>query len=116
MPSSYEKSLEYLPENVIVLNNYAYYLSLRGENLEKAKQMSEKTLELFPEEANYLDTYAWILYKLKDYETAKIIMLQAIEIAESKTFYNHLSDILIQLGELEEAEKYKLKAQEFEGE
>lgn len=113
---SYEKSLEYLPENVMVLNNYAYYLSLRGENLEKAKQMSEKTLELFPEEANYLDTYAWILYKLKDYETAKIIMLQAIEIAESKTFYNHLSDILIQLGELEEAEKYKLKAQEFEGE
>ena len=113
---SYEKSLEYLPENVMVLNNYAYYLSLRGENLEKAKQMSEKTLELFPEEANYLDTYAWILYKLKDYETAKIIMLQAIEIAESKTFYNHLSDILIQLGELEDAEKYKLKAQEFEGE
>ena len=113
---SYEKSLEYLPENVMVLNNYAYYLSLRGENLEKAKQMSEKTIELFPKEANYLDTYAWILYMLKDYATAKSFMLQAIEIAESKTFYKHLSDILIKLGDLEEAEKYKLKAQEYEDE
>ena len=25
---SYEKSLEFLPENVTVLNNYVYYLSL----------------------------------------------------------------------------------------
>lgn len=114
--ASYEKSLDFLPENVMVLNNYAYYLSLRGENLEKAKQMSKKTIELFPKEANYLDTYAWILYKMKDYASAKTFMIQALEIAESKTFYNHMSDILIELGELEEAEKYKLKAQEFEDE
>ena len=33
-----------------------------------------------------------------------------------KTFYNHMSDILIELGEVEEAEKYKLKALEFEDE
>ena len=39
-------------------------------------------------------------------------MLRALEIAESKTFYNHMSDILIELGEAEEAEKYKLKAKE----
>ena len=113
---SYEKSLEYLPENVMVLNNYAYYLSLRGEKLEKAKKMSKKTIELFPKEANYLDTYAWILYKLGDYASAKTFMLQAIELAESKTFYNHMSDILIELGEVEEAEKYKLKAKELEDE
>ena len=78
--------------------------------------MSEKTIELFPKEANYLDTYAWILYKLKDYASAKIFMLQAIELAESKTFYNHMYEILIELGEEEEAEKYKLKAKEIEDE
>lgn len=113
---SYDLALEYLPENVMVLNNYAYYLSLRGENLEKAKQMSKKTIEMFPKEANYLDTYAWILYKMKDYESAKVFMLQALEISESKTFYNHMSDIFLKLGELEESKKYKLKAQEFEDE
>ena len=39
---SYEKSLEYLPENVMVLNNYKYYLSLRGEKLEKSKKNVKK--------------------------------------------------------------------------
>ena len=77
--------------------------------------MSKKTIELFPK-AKLLRYLCWILYKLKDYASAKTFMLQAIEIAESKTFYNHMSDILIELGELEEAEKYKLKALEFEDE
>ena len=112
--NAYEKSLEFLPENVTVLNNYAYYLSLRGENLEKAKKMSKKTIEMFPKEANYLDTYAWILYKLNKYEEAKQYMLKAIEISESKTFYIHMSKILEKLGETQESEKYKQKSEEFE--
>ncbi len=112
--NAYEKSLEFLPENVTVLNNYAYYLSLRGENLEKAKKMSKKTIEMFPKEANYLDTYAWILYKLNKYEEAKQYMLKAIEISESKTFYIHMSKILERLGETQESEKYKIKSEELE--
>jgi len=112
--NAYEKSLYFLPENVTVLNNYAYYLSLRGENLDKAKKMSKKTIEMFPTEANYLDTYAWILYKLNKYEEAKQYMLKAIEISESKTFYIHMSKILEKLGEIQESEKYKLKSEELE--
>ena len=114
--NAYEKSLEYLPENVTVLNNYAYYLSLRGENLEKAKKMSRKTIEMFPKEANYLDTYAWILYKLNKFEEAKQYMLKAIEISQTKTFYIHMSKILEKLGETQESEKYKLKSEELEDE
>ena len=76
-------------------------MSLRGENLEKLKKMSKKLLNCFLKSSNYLDTYAWILYKLKDYESAKTFISE-IELGESKTFYNHLSDILIELGELEE--------------
>ena len=45
---SYERALEYIPDNVQVLNNYAYYLSLREENLERAEKMSKKTIEIFP--------------------------------------------------------------------
>ena len=112
--NAYEKSLYFLPENVTVLNNYAYYLSLRGENLDKAKKMSKKTIEMFPTEANYLDTYAWILYKLNKYEEAKQYMLKAIEISESKTFYIHMSKILEKLGDIQESEKYKLKSEELE--
>ena len=107
---SYERALEYIPDNVQVLNNYAYYLSLREENLERAEKMSKKTIEMFPEEANYLDTYAWILYKMKKYEQAKIWMQKAIDISESETFYSHMAEILIELGEKEEAEFYLEKS------
>ena len=114
--SAYEKSLDFMSENVTVLNNYAYYLSLRGENLEKAKKMSAKTIEMFPKEANYLDTYAWILYKLNKYEEAKKYMLKAIEISKTKTFYIHMSKILEKLGETRESEEYKLKSEDLEDE
>ena len=70
--------------------------------------MSAKTIEMFPNEANYYDTYAWILYKMKDYTEAKIWMLKALDISESQTFYDHMADILTELGELEEAELYRV--------
>jgi len=105
---SFDKALEFSPNNVQVLNNYAYYLSLRGENLKKAKQMSMKTIEMFPNEANYFDTYAWILYKMKNYMEAKIWMQKALDITESQTFYDHMVDILTELGELEQAEIYRI--------
>jgi len=104
---SYEKALGFLPDNVQVLNNYAYYLSLRGENLERAKEMSLTTIEMFPDEANYYDTYAWILYKMKNFKEAKFWMQKALDINESQTFYNHMADILTELGELEQAELYR---------
>ena len=46
---AYEKAIEYIPNNAQVLNNYAYYLSLREEKLEKAEEMSKRTFEMFPE-------------------------------------------------------------------
>ena len=38
--SLFELSLKINPSNPTVLNNYSYYLSLRGVDLEKAKEMS----------------------------------------------------------------------------
>lgn len=104
---SYEKALDFLPDNVQVLNNYAYYLSLRGENLERAKEMSLTTIEMFPDEGNYYDTYAWILYKMGNFYEAKIWMQKALDISQSQTFYEHMVDILTELGQLEEAELYR---------
>lgn len=111
---AYEKSLEYLPTNLISLNNYAYYLSLRGENLKKAEIMSRKTIDLSPEEGNYYDTYAWVLYKMKNYLEAKKYILISIEKGQAKNpvVIQHLSDILFELGEIEESEKYKKQAVE----
>ena len=58
----YEKVLKVSPDNIPVLNNYAYYLSMEGKNLKRAHQMSQKTVQAEPDNPTYLDTYAWILH------------------------------------------------------
>lgn len=108
---SYEKSLKYDPENSIVLNNYAYYLSLRGENLDKAEQLAEKAVELDPENGANQDTYGWVLYKMGKYEEAEKWIGKAIENRESSAVVlEHYGDVLYKLGDKKGAVKYWEKA------
>ena len=101
----YEKSLEIDSNNVVILNNYAYYLSLRRIKLEKAKKMSYKCNELENDNGTYQDTYAWILYELEDYEQAKIWMQKSLANGGdvSAVVVEHYGDILYQLGDIEHA-------------
>ena len=77
--SHYEKALVLDPENVYVLNNYAYTLATNGGDLKKAEKMSQKTIEKEPNNATYLDTYAWILHLQGQNSLAKFYMLRAME-------------------------------------
>src|SRR5690606_41163971 len=52
---SYDMALKYDPQNTIVLNYYAYYLSLRKVNLEKAETMAKKANDLNPDIASFQD-------------------------------------------------------------
>ena len=108
----YEKSLAIDSNNVLVLNNYAYYLSLRRTNLEKAKKMSYKCNELEKDNGTYQDTYAWILYELADYEQAKIWMQKSLVNGSdgSAVVVEHYGDILYQLGNVEDAIREWVKA------
>ena len=63
------KNLDLIPDNVVVLNNYSYYLSLR-EDLEKAERMSKQCVEL--NQTNLLTKTPWqVLYKLKRFNEAE---------------------------------------------
>ena len=97
--AAYESVLVTDPNNAYVLNNYSYYLSLRGTNLNKAKSMSEKLIRQHPKEANYLDTHAWVLYKLKDYAGARKYLEEAIALKKDAELLDHYGDVLFQLGE-----------------
>ena len=101
----YEKSLAIDSNNVLILNNYAYYLSLRGLNLEKAKKMSYKCNELEKDNGTYQDTYAWILYELAEYEQAKIWMQKSLSNGGdmSAIVVEHYGDILYKLGDVKGA-------------
>ncbi len=104
----FELSLELDSENHFVLNNYAYYLSERNIQLEKAKIMSRKSNELHPDEASFQDTYGWILYKLGDYEKA-LNWLQKSELNggnNSAIINEHIGDVYEKLGLRDKALKY----------
>jgi tetratricopeptide (TPR) repeat protein len=102
---SYEKALKIDPENSFVLNNYAYYLSLRNEKLDKAEAMSAKSLKLDPTNAANMDTYGWILYKLGKYTEAAEWVQKAIDAtAEADPdLLEHLGDIYYKSGDKDKA-------------
>lgn len=105
---AYESLLEIDPKNNWALNNYSYYLSLRGVNLEKALLMSEKTLKSNPKSASYLDTYGWILYKMERYTEAEDYLKRAVEysLEPSAVILQNYGDVLFKLGMHDESVRY----------
>jgi tetratricopeptide (TPR) repeat protein len=105
---AYDKSLEIKNDNVVVLNNYAYYLSLVEMNLDKAEEMVSNVIQLEPGNATYLDTYAWVLFKRGKFMEALFIIEQAIENGGDKmgVVLEHYGDILYKVGNKAEALKY----------
>ena len=95
---NYEQALAANPKNIMVMNNYAYYLSLEKKELKKAERMSAKTVELEPKNSTYLDTYAWILYQEASYSLAKFYIESAVtnlkKDEDPAVILEHYGDIL----------------------
>jgi len=97
----FDKVIELDPENYMAMNNYAYYLSIKGERLGIAEKLSAKVIQANPDNATYLDTYAWVFFKKKDYQLAKFYMETALsKVSEDKAvLIEHYGDILFYLNE-----------------
>ena len=106
--AAYDSCLVWKEDNINCLNNYAYYLSELGEQLERAEQMSYKTIKAEPKNATYLDTYAWILFKQGRYAEAKIYIDQTLQNdpEPSAVLLEHAGDIYAHCGEMEQALDY----------
>lgn len=105
--AAFDSCLQYKPDNIGTLNNYAYFLSLDGKSLDKAEEMSAKTIAAEPKNATYLDTYAWVLYRLGRYADAKIYIDQTLSFSNDSTtdatLYEHAADIYAALGDYKSA-------------
>lgn len=113
---NYDQALRINPDNIYVLNNYAYYLSERKTRLNDAAAMSLKCNQLKPNQSNFEDTYAWILFIQKKYEDAEKWMKKALEHGgdASGVILEHYGDILYHLDKKEDAVNYWKKAKEKE--
>lgn len=112
----YDQAIEIDPNNVSILNNYAYFLTLCNRDLDKAERMSAKTVQAEPQNATFLDTYAWVFYKRKEYTMAQLYIEMAIknERRPSSDIYDHYGDILLAVGNKQEALKQWEKALELD--
>lgn len=104
----YDLAINTFPDNLLALNNCAYYLAVEGRDLERAERMSAITVKAQPENATSLDTYAWVLFKMKQYVEAKAYIDKAIanspELGDE--LLEHAGDIYFMNGEPKQAVEY----------
>ena len=99
--SNYNAAIRLNPSNATVLNNYAYYLSVRNTRLDEAAKMSKESLIIRPGEGTFLDTYGWILYQQGKYKEAKEYILKAIASNANENdpaLWEHLGAVEFKLG------------------
>jgi len=115
---TYDKALSYNPNNVGVLNNYSYFLSVAKKDLSKAERMSSITIKAEPSNPTYLDTYGWVLFQQGAYTIAKIYLENAVKYSEEKEkdvsaeVLEHYGDVLYKTDEPDKALEYWIKAKE----
>jgi len=112
----YEQALELNPINSGALNNYAYYLAQRAQDLDRAERMAALAVKYDPENANFIDTYAWVFFAKKDYDKALLYIKSAVEKDEDNHLLEHYGDILWFNDQKGEAVEQWTKALELEPE
>ncbi len=96
----------------LLLNNFAYALSERGIELERALEMSGKAVSFEERNSSYLDTIGWIYHKMGMHDLALKYIQAAIDAREAagepvgSVLYEHLGDVYQALGDKQQALKY----------
>ncbi|MDT8373698.1 MAG: hypothetical protein RQ737_06945 [Bacteroidales bacterium] len=104
----YEEALKLSPGEVLILNNYAYFLAEDDRELKKALKMAEEVMRKEGDNPTYIDTYAWVLYKLGKHRRAWKQMQRIVDADEvnDAEILEHMGFILYELGRCEEAAEY----------
>ena len=110
----YERALEHDPTNSGALNNYAYFLAQRKQDLDRAERMAALAVKDSPDNANFIDTYAWVYFAKKDYPMALLYIKSAVEKDEDNHLLEHYGDILWFNGDKQGAVEQWTKALEME--
>lgn len=101
---AFDDALKIDPDNLYILNNYSYYLSLRKEKLDKAEKLSKRSNELAPNNRSYIDTYGWILFQQGKYKEAEEWLARASKMGnKSPVILEHYGDVLFKLNKINEA-------------
>jgi tetratricopeptide (TPR) repeat protein len=85
----YREALLLEPDNPSRMNNLAYFLIGKDQNINEGLELADKALELSPDHYNYLDTKGWGLYKQGKYQEAVEILQRSWDLRRENARYNH---------------------------
>jgi len=108
----YRSILKKNPEDMIVLNNYAYFLAEQNQDLKEAERMIRIVMNKEGGNGTYVDTYAWVLYKRGKYKEAEKVLVDLMNTnkSEDSEWFEHYGYIMKALKKCEVAVKYWQKA------
>ena len=110
---AFELALQADATNAVILNNWAFYLAVRNEKLDKALIMAEQANRFQPNNPSNMDTYGWVYYKLKRYDQAAEWLQKALAADNSNPNINeHYGDVCYRQGRVDEAQEYWKKAKQ----
>jgi tetratricopeptide (TPR) repeat protein len=103
--SVFDEILKIDKNNLIVRNNYAYYLALRNVKLDKALELSKFTVTKEPNNPTFLDTYGWILFVRGNIKDSFKYIEKAIKNGANRNpeVLDHYGDILLELNRCKDA-------------
>jgi tetratricopeptide (TPR) repeat protein len=85
----YRQTLSLEPENPVWMNNLAYFLIDKDQNINQGLELVARALELKPDFYNYLHTKGWGLYKQGKYKEALEILQKSWDLRRQYAVYNH---------------------------
>ena len=103
------KALETDQQSALVLNNYAYNLFKRNQQLAYAEEMVLKALQKEPNSGSYADTYGCVLMALGKFNESEIWIKKSLQLeGENAEVLEHLGDLYVKQGKTSLAiETYK---------
>lgn len=100
----FRKIIDDDPANAGAMNYLGYMLADRNERLDEAQKLITKALELDPQNGAYLDSLGWVYYRQNRLEAAESELRHALDrIGNDPTVHDHLGDVLIKEGKVNEA-------------
>ena len=107
----YDELTKKHPDRMDLLNNYGYFLTEAGQNLEKAREMLQIVVENDPNSSAHLDSMGWVYFKMGQYKKAELWLKRALEKSpDDPEQLEHMGDILWASDRPEEARHYWSKA------
>ena len=97
------KIIEVNPDSGHALNALGYTLADRTDRYQEAYDYLQRAIALLPDDPAVLDSMGWIKYRLGDYEESLDYLRRAYKLNTDPEIASHLSEVLWNLDQREEA-------------